>query len=114
MTVLTTINPDDFRIQLDGRRIYTGGVIGESHLRSVTSVKPEKVFKSRTPWGTIASLDAIRCAEWVLAHRKDLDDYLDERALFEDIAMAPGAWLDDAGGRGTRIHDAIANEVLAP
>ena len=112
MTVLTTINPDDFRIQLDGRRVYTGGVIGESHLRSVTSIKPEKVFKSRTPWGTSVSLDALRCAEWVVAHRHVLDEVLDERALLEDIAGAPGAWLDEAGGRGTRIHDAIAEEVL--
>jgi hypothetical protein len=113
MTVLTTINPDDFRMQLDGRRIYTGGAIGENHLRSVNSVKPEKVFKSRTPWGTVVTLDALRAAEWVVAHREDIDEYLDVNALIEDVAGAPTVWLAEAGGRGTRIHDTIAEEVLA-
>jgi len=112
-TMIGLVKPRAGRIQLDGRRIYTGGAIGENHLRSVTSVKPEKVFKSRTPWGTVVTLDALRAAEWVVAHREDIDEYLDINALIEDVAGAPTVWLAEAGGRGTRIHDTIAEEVLA-
>jgi hypothetical protein len=111
LSVLTTANPDGYRETVAGRRTYTGGVLGEGNLRSVTSIKPEKPFKSRTPLGTVASLDAIRAAEWVLKNRDRLDE-LEPDLLVEQIAYAPIAALREAGDRGSRVHDAVAQIAL--
>jgi hypothetical protein len=111
MTILTTPDADAFRETVNGRRTYTGGVVGEANLRSVTSLKPEKIFKSRTPLGAFASLDAIRAAEWVAKNLDRLDE-MEPDVLVDQIALAPVAALREAGDRGTRVHDAIAAKIL--
>jgi len=112
MTVLTTIEADDFRETVGGTRKYTGGVLGENRYASVTSIKPAKAFKGRTPWGTVVSLDVLRAAEWVADHRDELDEYMGRDELIEAVASAPAEIMGKASGRGTRIHDAIAEHIL--
>lgn len=112
MPVLTTPDPDDFRETTNNVRKYTGGVFGEVRYASVTSAKPKKEFKGRTPWGTVVSLDVLRTALWVAENLDSLDDSMGWEALVETVAAAPSEVLDTASARGTRVHDALAEHVL--
>lgn len=112
MTVYTTADPEALRVTRNYRRHYQ--LPGYPHpLPSATSIKPDKVFKTRTPRGEYVELAGVRAAEAALDAIEDggLDTWQADD-LFEHVATAALRNMRQAGQRGTNVHDALANVLL--
>ncbi len=112
MTVYTTPDPDALRVTVNYRRHYRLPGLTDP-LPSATSIKPEKVFKTRTPRGEYVELAGVRAAEAALeaVHDGGLDTWTADD-LFEHVATAALRNMRTAGTRGENVHDALANVML--
>ena len=112
MTVYTTADPDALRVTRNYRRHYQ--LPGYNHpLPSATSIKPEKVFKTKTPRGEYVELAGVRAAQAALEAIQDggLDTWQADD-LFEHVATAALRNMRQAGDRGNHVHDALAAVML--